>query len=79
MEDPVESRAHQEDDVGVLQCERTRRRNRQRMVVGNHTLAHRRTQERQLRALDEGPDLVLGARPGHALADENERPLGAFE
>src|SRR5215472_17568935 len=24
-------------------------------------------------------DFVLGARPGHALADENERPVGPFE
>src|SRR6516162_3062876 len=49
------------------------------MVVRHHALAHRRTQERQLRALDESADFVLGARPGHALADENERPLGPFE
>ena len=32
-----------------------------------------------MRALDKGADLVLGARPGHALADENERPFGLFE
>ena len=79
MKDPVEPRAHQEDDVGVLQRQRARRRDRQRMVVRHHALAHRRAQERQLRALDEGADLVLGARPGHALADEDERPLGPFE
>ena len=49
------------------------------MVVGHDTLAHRRPQERDLRALEEGADLVLGAQPSHALADENERPLGLFE
>src|SRR5262245_28132960 len=49
------------------------------MVVRHHALAHRRTQERQLRALDEGAHFVLGPRPGHALADENEWPLGTFE
>ncbi len=49
------------------------------MVVRHHTLAHRRAQERYLRALEEGAYLVLGARPGHALADEDERPLGLFE
>ena len=49
------------------------------MVVGHHPLAHRRAQERQLRALEKGPHLVLGARPGHALADKNERPLGQLE
>jgi hypothetical protein len=32
-----------------------------------------------LRALDEGADLVLAARPRHALAEQNERPLGLFE
>ena len=79
MEDPVEPRAHQEDDVGLLQRQRARRRDRQRMVVRHHALAHRRAQERQLRALDEGADFVLGARPRHALAEENERPLGPFE
>ena len=79
MKDPVEPRAHQKDDVGVLQRQRARRGDRQRMVVRHHALAHRRTQERHLRALDEGADFVLGARPGHALADENERPLGPFE
>ena len=79
MEDPVEPRAHQEDDVGLLQRQRARRRDRQRMVVRHHALAHRRAHERQLRALDEGADFVLGARPRHALADEDERPLGLFE
>ena len=28
-----------------------------------------------MRALDKGADLVLGARPGHALADEDERVI----
>ena len=79
MEDPVEPGAHQEHDVGVLQRQCARRRDRQRMVVGHDALAHRRTQERDLRALEEGAHLLLGARPGHALADENERPLGLFE
>ena len=79
MEDPVEAGAHQEHDVGVLQCQGARRRDRQRMVVRHDTLAHRRAQERYLRALDKGAHLVLGARPGHALADEDERPLGLFE
>jgi hypothetical protein len=53
-----------------------RRPNRQRMVVAHDVLAHRRTQERDLRALEEGAHFVLGARPGHALADKNQRPLG---
>jgi hypothetical protein len=49
------------------------------MVVGHDILAHRRAQERDLRALEEGADLVLGAQPAHALADQDERPLGLFE
>ena len=79
MEDPVEPRAHQEDDVGLLQRQRARRRDRQRMVVRHHALAHRRAHERDLGALDEGAHLALGARPRHALADEDQRPLGLFE
>src|SRR6516162_426979 len=79
MKDPVEPRSHQEDDVGVLERQSARRRHRKRMVVWYHALPHRRTKERQLGALDEGADFVLGAGPGHALADENERPLGPFE
>ena len=79
MEDPVEPRAHQEDDVGLLQRQGARRRDRQRMVVRHHALAHRRAHERDLGALDEGAHLVLGARPRHALADDDQRPLGLFE
>src|SRR5262249_9365621 len=47
MKDPVEPRAHQEDDVGVLQRERARRRDGQWMVVWHYAFAHRRAQERQ--------------------------------
>ena len=43
-----------------------------RMLVRHHPLAHRRAQKRDLRALDEGAELT---RPGHALADDDERPL----
>ncbi len=37
-----EPRAHQEDDVGLLQRQGARRPGRQRMVVRHHALAHRR-------------------------------------
>ncbi len=67
------------DDVGVLQRVAARGADRQRMVVGHHALAHRRGQERHLGALDELADLVLGARVGHALADDDERPLRRAE
>ena len=49
MHDPVEARAHQEHDIGLLQREAARRADRQRMVVRHHALAHRRGEERQLR------------------------------
>jgi mRNA interferase RelE/StbE len=42
------------------------------MIVRHDALAHRRAQERYLRAFDKGAHLVLGARPGHAFADEDE-------
>ena len=75
VHDPVEAGAQQEDDVGFLQRVAARGADRQRVVVGQHALAHGRGQERQLGALDEGAHLVLGARPGHALADDDERLL----
>src|ERR1700722_18722632 len=49
------------------------------MVVGHHALAHRRGEERQLRLLDECAHLVLGARGGHALADDHQRPFGRLQ
>ena len=79
MHDPVQPCAHQEDDVGILERVAAGRPDRQRMAVGHHPLAHRRGEERQLGALDEGADLVLGAGVGHALADDDERPLGRPE
>ena len=41
MKHPIESRAHQEDHVGLLQRQRARCACRQRMVVRHHALAHR--------------------------------------
>jgi hypothetical protein len=38
MEDPVEPRAHQEDDIGLLQGQAARRAERQRVVIGPHPL-----------------------------------------
>ena len=40
VENPVEPRTHQEDDVGLLQSKRARRRDRKRMIVRHHALAH---------------------------------------
>jgi hypothetical protein len=52
-EDPVEPGAHQEHDVGALQqCQGTRRRDRQRMVVRHQLVSHRRTRQPDLCVLD---------------------------
>ncbi len=75
MHDPVEPRAHQEHDVGLLQRQAAGRANGQRMVVGHHALAHRRGEERQAGPLDERAHLILGVREGHALADDHQRTL----
>ena len=75
MHDPVQPCPHQEHEVRVLQRVGPRRRDRQRVIIGNHALAHRRGQERELRLVDELANVVLGARVGHALADDHERPL----
>ena len=79
MHDPVEPRAHQEDHVGLPERMAARRAHGQRMVVVDHAFAERGREERYLGALDEGADLVLGARPRHALADDDQRTLGGFE
>ncbi len=79
MHDPVQARADEEYDVGLLQCQRTRRRHRLRMVVRHHALAHRRGQERQARGFNEGTHLLFGARIGRALADDHQRPFGGAQ
>jgi hypothetical protein len=76
MKDPVEARAHQEHHVGVLKYQGARRRDQHRMVVGHHTLAHRRAQERHLRLLYKDAHLTFGGGPSHPLADQDDRPLG---
>jgi hypothetical protein len=70
MEDPVEAGAHQEHDVGVLQRQGAGRRHRQRMVVGHHTLAHRRAQERHVRLLDKGANLTLALAQAISFDDD---------
>jgi stress response protein YsnF len=47
-ETSAEEGTRQKRDVGALQAQGARRRDRQRMVVRHHTLAHRRTQQRDL-------------------------------
>ncbi len=75
MQNPVEARTHQENDVGFQQRQAAGGAGRQRMVVRQHTLALGRAHERYLRLLDEGPHLFLGLRGRHALADKGKRAL----
>ena len=79
MHDPVQPGAHQEHQVRFAQCRAARRANGERIVVRHGAFAHWRVQERQLGALDELADVVLGARPRHAFADHHERPFGGFQ
>jgi hypothetical protein len=58
------------------QCQGARRRDRQRMLVRHHAVAPRRPQEGDLRALEEGAYLALGARPGPSLADDDRLVRG---
>ena len=76
---PVEARADQHDDVGVLQHGRARRARALRMRVGQQALGHAHRQERNAALLDERADRVVGLRVGRALAEDDQRPLGALE
>ncbi len=79
MHDPVQPRPHEEYQVRLTQRRAAGGAHRQRIVVGQDALAHGRGQERQLGALDEFAHLVLGPRPGHALADDDQRLLRGFQ
>ena len=78
-EQPVEARPDQHDDVAVLQHGGARRAGAQRMRVGQEALAHAHRQERDAALLDEGADRIVGLRVGRALAENDERALGALE
>ena len=49
------------------------------MVIRDHTLAHGRWQEGQLRLIDELPQLRLRPRPGGALPHNQQRALRALQ
>ena len=76
---PVEARADQHDDVGVFQHRRARRARTLRMRVGQQPLAHAHRQERNAALLDQGADRVIGLRIGRALAEDDQRALGALQ
>ncbi len=76
---PVEARADQQDDVGVLQHRGARGTGALRMRVGQQAFAHAHRQERRAALLDEGADLIVGLRVGRTLAENDQRTLGALE
>ena len=76
---PVEPRADQHHDVGILQHGRARRARALRMRVGQQALGHAHRQERHAALLDQRADRVVGLRIGRALAEDDQRPLGALE
>ena len=78
-QEPVQARADQHDDVGVFQHGRARGARAQRMRVGKEPLAHAHRQERDAALLDERADIVVGLRVGRALAEDDQRTLGALE
>ena len=79
VHDPVEACTHQEYQIGFAQGRASSGTDREGIVVGHGSLAHRGIQERQLGAFDELADLVLCPRPGHALAHYNQRSFGGLQ
>mmetsp|Transcript_106148 Transcript_106148/g.342380 ORF Transcript_106148/g.342380 Transcript_106148/m.342380 type:complete len:347 (+) Transcript_106148:791-1831(+) len=76
VQDPVQPRPDQQDDVGALQGRGARGGDAERVVVRQHALAHGRGQKGQPRALHELRELRRRPRVGRALADDEQRRLG---
>ena len=78
-EQPVEAGADHHHDVGVLQHRRARGTGALRMGVGQQALGHAHRQERHAALLDQRLDRVVGLGVGGALAEDDQRPLGALQ
>jgi hypothetical protein len=78
-QEPVQPRADHHHDIGVLEYCRARRAGALRMRVGQKPLGHAHRQERHAALLDEALDRVVGLGIGRTLAEDDQRPLGAFE
>ena len=78
-QEPVKARADQHDDVGILQHRRSGRARALRMRVRQEALAHTHRQERNGALFDEAADFVIGLRIGGALAEDDQRTLGALQ
>ena len=78
-QEPVQARADQHHDIGVLQHRRARRARRLRVRVGQEAFRHAHRQERSAALLDEGADRIVRLGIGRALAEDDERALRALE
>ncbi len=78
-QEPVEPRADQHHDVGILQHGRACRARALRMRVGQQPLGHAHRQKRDAAFLDQGADLFVGLRVCRPFAEDNQRTLGALE
>ncbi len=78
-EQPVQPRADQHHDVGIFEHRRARCTRALRMGVGQEALGHAHRQERCAALFDQRADRIVGLRIGGALAENDQRALGAFE
>ena len=76
---PVEAGADQHHHVGIFQDRRARGTGALRMEIGQQAFGHAHRQKRDTALFDEGTDGVVGLGVGGALAEDDQRTLGALE
>ena len=76
---PIQPRADQQHDIGVLQNGRARGAGALRMGVGQQSFRHTHRQERRAGLFDESTHGVVSLRVGRAFAENDQRLLGAFQ
>src|SRR5215469_795059 len=76
---PVQPRADQHHDVGILEHGRARRAGALWMGIRQQAFGHAHRQERNAGFFDERADLIVGLCIGGALAENDQGTLGAFE
>ena len=79
VEDPVEARAEQHDEVGVAEHVGAGGGGVVGRVGGDDASAHRRGEPGDAGFVDEFLDFLLGLGPGHAFADDDEGVGGGLE
>ena len=78
-EQPVEPRADHQHDVAVGEHGRARGGGALRMQVRKQALGHAHRDVRNAALLDQRADVVVGLRIGGALAEDDQRTLGAAQ